>query len=213
MTDINWTGSYSNFNTIPHFVPHLSKQYFDHQLVSDKTEKRRQIKNTLYTITQKSGGKLIEHELVKTLNTNKEEKKKELCPLFRSLQCRRFCGRAQSNKFSSRYSFIFQRVILSLLSLASPLTRPNPLALLRPRWQPLNEGLFSAQRRKKYAWITGSSSFDKDNAFTSTGFIRIFLARASIWRGNVAENMTVCLSGLIQSIILITYIDNKNAQC
>ena len=44
---------------------------------------------------------------------------------------------------------------------------------------------------------------------TSIGLSRIFLAKASIWRGNVAENMTVCLSGLIQSIILITWSKNE----
>ncbi len=39
---------------------------------------------------------------------------------------------------------------------------------------------------------------------TSTGLVRIFLAKASICLGNVAENNTVCLSGRIQSRILLT---------
>lgn len=37
----------------------------------------------------------------------------------------------------------------------------------------------------------------------SKGCCKIFLAAASTVRGNVAENMTVCLSGRIFSMILI----------
>ena len=39
----------------------------------------------------------------------------------------------------------------------------------------------------------------------SIGFVSIFLARASICLGNVAENITVCRSGRILSMILFTW--------
>jgi hypothetical protein len=42
------------------------------------------------------------------------------------------------------------------------------------------------------------------NTWTSIGLVRIRRARASICRGNVALNITVCRSGLMFSIILIT---------
>uniref|UniRef100_A0A182QQ22 Uncharacterized protein n=1 Tax=Anopheles farauti TaxID=69004 RepID=A0A182QQ22_9DIPT len=51
---------------------------------------------------------------------------------------------------------------------------------------------------------THARTTDRPPTCTSIGFFRIRLASASIWRGNVALNITVCLSGRTLSMMRIT---------
>jgi hypothetical protein len=95
--------------------------------------------------------------------------------------------------------------------LDSHIAEINGLTMYSPIWTKIPKFPFCCQCQCKIVCIHQIAA-KVVNTWISIGLVRIRRARASICRGNVALNITVCRSGLMFSIILITcgYRENQS---